>query len=239
MKCSLKGAVATVSAAALLVVGVDYATFAATGDSLILGQRNSTGSTTLLTTRGPGPALVLESAGQRNPSLAVSSSAKVRRLNADRVDGWHGKRLASRATSFRIGSPGQIVNQIGLWSLDVPPGLYQASFSFLALPDDTSGVVPGMICGLVDIDTLGPETLVYTADSTTLIEGDIGAPLAMSGSETVRVADGANVGLYCGANTATYAIFRGSASFTTISQRTVKVAPEAELPFRAVPRLAP
>ena len=43
---------ATMAAAALLVVGVDYATFAATGDSLILGRANSADRTTTLTRTG-------------------------------------------------------------------------------------------------------------------------------------------------------------------------------------------
>ena len=77
---------ATLAAAALLVVGVDYATFAATGDSLILGRANSADRTTTLTTKGSGPALSLQSRPGR-PSLRVSSQAKVGSLNADRWTG--------------------------------------------------------------------------------------------------------------------------------------------------------
>jgi hypothetical protein len=77
---------AVVGIAALAVVGVDAGTYAGTGDSLILGKLNKAGKTTHVTSTGKGPALSLHAKGNR-PALAVDSKSKIRRLNADRLDG--------------------------------------------------------------------------------------------------------------------------------------------------------
>jgi hypothetical protein len=84
---SWKVIAATLAAAAMLVVGLDYTTFAVTGDSLILGTNNGANQTTTLAKRGSGPALRLRSASPKIPALAMNSLAKVVHLNADRVDG--------------------------------------------------------------------------------------------------------------------------------------------------------
>ena len=238
MSVSIKGVVATLAAASLIVVGLDYASLAATGDSFILGRHNRTPVATELTRTNSGPALILNSSGNQSPSLQVSSKAKVRRLNADRVDGWNGRKLASKATTYQIGKRGLVVPGIGIWSIKPKPGNYQVSFSVLATPDsNTPDLVPGMICGLLDVDTLGPNTFVYTADSGNLMQGNNGTPIAMSGAEMVHINKTANPGLYCGSNSATYTLFTGTVSITKITSRKVKTAPRATLPFGPKPRV--
>jgi hypothetical protein len=90
-----------------------------------------------------------------------------------------------------------------------------------------------MICGVVDLDTLGPETRVYTAASSNVMAGDTGSPVAMSGAEMVSITRTANPGLYCGSNTDTYTLFSASVSMTRITSRAVKAATPAPLSFRA------
>src|SRR5207342_2747130 len=106
MRVTLSAAVATVSASALLVVGLDYTTYAVTGDSLLLGRANHAGSPTTLVRHGTGVALSLKSSGQGFPSLRVSSSARVRRLNADLLDGRSASALATHAVSYLAGKRG-------------------------------------------------------------------------------------------------------------------------------------
>lgn len=100
MTISWKGALATLLAAAMLVVCVDYATFAANGDSLILGKLNHASATTTLSRHGVGPALRLDTTSDSAP-LAVTSTEKVNRLNADAVDGRDAATLTSNAVTYR------------------------------------------------------------------------------------------------------------------------------------------
>jgi hypothetical protein len=232
MSVSFKSVAATLTAAALLVIGVDCTTYAATGDSLILGKQNTTRQPTQLVRRTAGPALIMQSPGNARPSLRVSSTARVPRLNADRLDGLHASRLSTDAVTYVIGRRGQVVPGAGTWSLDIAPGQYQVTFKVLANPGETPDQVGGMICGVVDLDTLGPDTQVYTAASGNTMDGGTGNPIAMSGAEAVRVSAGANPGVYCGSNSSEFTLFAASASFTTITSRTVKNAASTPLPFR-------
>ena len=80
--------------------GADVSSYAATGDSLILGRINHAGRTTTLTTDGDAPALRLRTGD--GPPLAVSSSAKVAQLNADKVDGRNAAALGVSVHEFRL-----------------------------------------------------------------------------------------------------------------------------------------
>lgn len=95
--------VTLVLAAALLVLGFDYATFAATGDSLLLGRANSAGKTTTLQNTGSGPALSLKNKASA-PPLVVSSSKRVVRLNADQLDGLDSTALQTSSIVFSAAS---------------------------------------------------------------------------------------------------------------------------------------
>ena len=107
MRISTKGAVAALAAAALLIVGIDYATYAATGDSLVVGQMNKASSTTVIKRVGPGPALRLKTRSDSAAPLSVNGTGLVPHLNADRLDGKHANALATHATTFKAGKRGQ------------------------------------------------------------------------------------------------------------------------------------
>ena len=224
MRVTRAQVVATMSAAALLVVSFDYTTYAVTGNSLLLGQRNHANSVTTLARSGHGVALSLKTSGKGTPSLRVSSSARVSRLNADLLDGRHAAELATRAVSYRAGKRGDVVPGTGFWSVDVAPGAYQVSFKAFLIPD---AVAPGetvdVICGVADLNTIGPNTRVYTADSATYSNQ---FPTLMSGADTVRVRKGAAPGIVCttsdGSN---FTLFKPvTASFTRVNHRKVKTA---------------
>ncbi len=237
MRISLSTAVATVSAAALLVVGLDYTTYAVTGDSLLLGRTNHAGGTTTITRHGQGVVLSLESSGQKVPSLRVSSSARVRRLNADLLDGKNASDLQTRAVSFKAGHRGDVVPGAGFWHVDVAPGAYQVSFKAFVVPD---AVAPGtsvdVICGVADLNTIGPNTTVYAADSATYSNG---FPTLMSGADTVRIGKTADPGIVCTTSTnVDFTLFKAiTASFTRVSARTVMTATPVPGPQRRPGRL--
>ena len=230
MSVSWKGALAAVAAAAVLVGGVDVVTYAATGDSLILGRTNASHRTTELIKRGPGPALSLKTRGNKEPSLRVSSDAKVRRLNADKLDGRHAWQLDTKAVSYRVGEMGDVLPGVGAWSLKAAPGAYQVTFKVLATPDSAPESVSGMICGVLDLNSLGESPNVYVADSGNLLDGGGGIPIAMSGAEMVRIKGTENPALYCSSNGPDFTLFAASVSLTRINARTVKNTEPAPSP---------
>ena len=79
---SLRSVGTTVAAAAVLVAGANLASYAATGNALVLGHHNSAGTTTALKNTGRGPALSLNSI-KSAPPLVVNSKKMVKHLNAN------------------------------------------------------------------------------------------------------------------------------------------------------------
>ena len=126
-------AAATVCAAAVLVAGADYATYAATGDSVILGRTNHASGSTEIVKRGTGPALRAEHGGTAGPSFAVSSAAKVPNLNADRLDGRTAADLATNVVTYSAGARGD----------ELPGGALDVAAA------GETGPLPGQLQGLL------------------------------------------------------------------------------------------
>ena len=193
MHISWKGGLATVAAAAMLVVGVDYATFAANGDSLILGHLNNANATTVLTKQGPGPALKLNSAGPGSPALAVNSGHKVAKLNADMVDGKHAKALLQVKnvghvfTATTNGGTGQVTYNIP----NVPKGIYLATYTANFFPQGTPAAPVTFSCFLLRDGSL-------VSQSTGLSAAGSGFYVGVNGSTIVKVVPGTDVNVGCG-----------------------------------------
>jgi hypothetical protein len=114
--------VTTLAAAAVLVGGADLASYAATGQPLILGHANSAVGTTSLKNLGRGPALSLNSA-KSSPPLTVNSKKLVKHLNADRLGGKSASQINPAVSEYRIGSPGATIsNAQHLFIIDAPAG---------------------------------------------------------------------------------------------------------------------
>lgn len=240
MRIRVIPAVATLATAALLVVGVDYATFAANGSSLVLGRINHERTRTVLVKHDAGPALRLVTRGNRQPSLAVSSRARVPRLNADRLDGHHASALATRTVTFRAGRAGADYDGVAVWRLAVRPGLYAASFRVGLQPAEPDQPAFEVICGLADFNTIGETTTVYTAETGT--NSGVGAPTLMSGAETVRITAAADPVAVCTRPTdgGSFTFFAPlTTSWTRINQRTVRTAPPVAVDMRSQRLLTP
>jgi hypothetical protein len=119
--------------AAVVVAGLNVASYAANGHPLTLGGKNTESRTTTVANSGKGAALSLRS-GKKSPSLAVSSSALVTHLNADLVDGKNGADLQTRATTWTIPAGTSVSFTLG----GLTPGTYLASFSVVLGDTKTS-----------------------------------------------------------------------------------------------------
>jgi hypothetical protein len=118
---ALKRPLALVLSAALLVVGFDLATYAATGDSMILGKSNVAKKATKLKRTTGGPVLDLK-AKKNSPPLSVNSTVRVDNLNADLVDGLSSAELATNTTTVNLGLT---VNESDpTWNVSLPDGTY-------------------------------------------------------------------------------------------------------------------
>ena len=110
--------------AAVVVAGLNAASYAANGHPLTLGGKNAESRTATVTNTGKGAALSLKS-GKKSPSLAVSSSALVTHLNADQVDGKNGADLQTQATTWTIPAG----TQLSYTLKGLTPGTYLATLN--------------------------------------------------------------------------------------------------------------
>jgi hypothetical protein len=125
-----KRIISVVLAALLLTVGVDMASYAAGGKSLLLGHKNTAKKTTKLKNSGNGPALALKNKAAF-PPLSVSSSTKVTKLNADLLDGIDSAALKS--VGYRYSLPATSgLSSFSIRLPGLPPGIYDAKFAVIA-----------------------------------------------------------------------------------------------------------
>ncbi|WP_460793606.1 hypothetical protein [Nocardioides pacificus] len=93
---SFRSFLQAVALAVALVLAIDYASFAATGQSMVLGKLNKANQVTTVVRTNAGPALSLVTK-PGSPPFKVKQPAKVANLNADRVDGLDSSQLAPRS----------------------------------------------------------------------------------------------------------------------------------------------
>lgn len=116
----------TLLAAMIVVGGLNIAAYAATGGAFILGKSNSANKTTTLKSSANGAALKLAPKAGR-PPLAVTSSQRVTRLNADQVDGQDAAALETRSVVYAVPA----VSEVDRFAVGTPstPGAYRVDYS--------------------------------------------------------------------------------------------------------------
>lgn len=143
----LKNRILPVMAGAAIVVGgLNVASYATNGHPLLLGKSNAETRTATVANSGKGPALSLKSRA-KSPSLAVSSSKLVTHLNADKVDGQHAQALQTIVQRFNIPDSTAIPLNMSLSGLAA--GRYMVTIDVGA---GTASTTP-MICFLGDATT--------------------------------------------------------------------------------------
>jgi hypothetical protein len=109
VKSRLERALAVVGATAILVIGFDTITFAATGGSLILGRTNRANATTVLENTGATPPLSLLAQSTATAPFSTNAGGRVANLNADKLDGFDNLQLRALATKLNGLTAAQIV----------------------------------------------------------------------------------------------------------------------------------
>jgi hypothetical protein len=170
-----------VLAAALVVAGLEFTSYAANGHPFVLGGSNTESRTASLTNTGKGPALSLGT-GKHQPPLAVTSKRRVKNLNADAVDGLGAKALQAHAISFVV--PAGTHHLFVLKG--VKPGGYLASFSI--------AMESSVAARCAQEDKLSGDYLATDSDASD------GVYVLTSASAVVRVPSGSGLLIACDAD---------------------------------------
>ena len=148
-RARIERGLAVVGMAALLVVGFDAVTYAATGSSLLLGRVNKASTVTTVQNTGNGAALALVTRSAGYPPFTTNAKGLVpnlfagRAANADRLGGLTVAQV--RAGAILAASPTHLVGQpgepsFGSW-LFGPWGDYGSGYSPVSFRKDQLGVV--------------------------------------------------------------------------------------------------
>jgi hypothetical protein len=180
--------------AALLVLGLDLATYAATGDSLVLGRVNKATKLTTLTRTTNGPVLALRGKAS-SPPLTVSSGRKVARLNADKLDGLDAAALQTRVTTYDLAPPASPTSLL-LWDIPWAPGTYLVNWS--AQLNGSTGTI---ICGFHNAGFTNVPT-AQMVDSTSSLILD-----ALSGSGRVTTSAAEPYEFFCQSTAGNLSLF--------------------------------
>jgi hypothetical protein len=140
---------AVVGVAALLVVGFDAVTYAATGSSLLLGRVNKAGTVTTVANTGNGAALALVTRSPAYPPFTTNAKGLVpnlfagRAATADRLGGLTIAQVRAGAippasATHLVGQPGEPL--FGSWTFG-PWGGYGSGYSPVSFRKDQLGVV--------------------------------------------------------------------------------------------------
>lgn len=127
---------AVLGAVAVLVLAANTVALAASGKGFLLGKVNKSAKVSTLQRTKSGPALSLKTKG--GPPLAVNSAKLVKKLNADKVDGYDAGALVNGGTLFTITIPESAPVNSELDALPARPGRYQVTWSaHLSVEADT------------------------------------------------------------------------------------------------------
>ena len=128
-----------------LVLGVDYVSMAATGQSLLLGKLNTANTTTKVSNTGAGPALALTVKGSASAPFSTNGKGKVVNLFADRAAVADSAKSAATAGDAKTLN-GWAVSDVS--TLAMTWGRYDSSTNSYSEPGDVTMSHPltGVFC---------------------------------------------------------------------------------------------
>lgn len=159
----LKAGITATAIALGSIAAANGVAYAATGHAFVLGESNLASTTTTLTRTTNGVPLVLNARSGYAP-LAVNSTKRVTKLNADMVDGLHASSLQLHAIKYLLpttASGTAVVNLSGL-----APGVYLASIDAIVYSGTTNDRIS---CAIADSVHHNPQV---TGDAT--LDGHVG-----------------------------------------------------------------
>jgi hypothetical protein len=165
MNRSFERILAVAGAAAVLAVGVDAVTYAATGKALILGHTNTANRTTTLRNTGSGAALNLITKKSSSAPFGTNAQGQVANLNASKLDGLTARQISGH---FALISTTSVVSRSsgGVSVSNPSPGIFCVT---------VAGVNPGTSVATATPDYATDATIASTLEaSQAVVEFDSG-----------------------------------------------------------------
>jgi hypothetical protein len=175
----LKSGLTALAVGIVLIAALDWAAAAATGRPTILGHWNQADHTTTIKNTGEGAALDLRSKGA---SLKVHNSKRIKRLNADQLDGMSSADFkTNRNTVFQW----TVASHTGGFSATLPaqpPGSYLLGYAVQLTGAAGTPANPNVInCRFVQTGVSGTVTFNKAVIAETTLTS-VDTPPALSGN---------------------------------------------------------
>jgi hypothetical protein len=190
----IKSGLVALTVGIVLLAALDWAASAATGRAFILGRWNQADHTTTLKNTDGGAALALKA---RGANLKVSNGKRIKKLNADKLDGLTGAEYKKNRNTIYAWS---VASHTGGFTQAIPaqlPGSYLITFNVQMTGAAGDPGNPNVInCRIVQSGLSG--TVVFTkgilADTQVT---SVGTPPALNGTSPLTVVAGDSLALSC------------------------------------------
>lgn len=165
----VKSALTALGIGLVLVMGLDYISYAATGQAVLLGKINKAGALTTIQNTGTGPAAAFKVKNTTGAPISVNGTGKVSKLNADLLDGQSASDLAPLAYGY-VSAAGTLQGGRGVTasSFDGVSGSYWVTITDTSYVADRFATVVTSACNAVTARTSShnDDLAVFLRDST-------------------------------------------------------------------------
>jgi hypothetical protein len=190
----LKSGLTALAVGIVLLAALDWAAAAATGRPAILGHWNQADRTTTIKNTGKGAALDLRAKG---PALKVHNSKRVKKLNADKLDGLTGSDYKTNRNTVYQWS---VASHTGGFTQAIPaqkPGSYLITFNVQMNGAAGDPANPNVInCRIIQNGLSGTVSFQKAILADTQVTS-VGTPPALNGTSPLIVAAGDTLALDC------------------------------------------
>lgn len=190
----IKSGLVALTVGIVLLAALDWAASAATGRSFVLGRWNQADHTTTLKNTGQGPALDLRAKGA---ALKVHNGKRIKKLNADQLDGLSGSDYKTNRNTIYQWS---VAQHTGGFSQAIPtqrPGSYLITFDVQLTGAAGDPGNPNVInCRIIQNGVSGTVTFQRAILADTQVTS-VGTPPALNGTSPLVLSTGDSLVLNC------------------------------------------
>ena len=191
----LKSGLVALTVGIVLLAALDWAASAATGRAFVLGRWNQADHTTTLKNTAQGPALDLRA--KKGPALKVNNSKRIKKLNADMLDGLSVEDYKTNRNTIYLWS---VATHTGGFTQAIPPqapGSYLITFSVQLNGAAGDPGNPNVIsCHITQSGLSGTITFTKAVLADTTVTS-VGTPPALNGTSPLIVSAGDSLALAC------------------------------------------
>ncbi len=176
----LKSGLVALTVGIVLLTALDWAASAATGRAFVLGRWNQADHTTTLKNTAQGPALDLRT--KKGPALKVNNSKRIKKLNADKLDGLSVEDYKTNRNTIYAWS---VASHTGGFTQAIPPqapGSYLITFDVQLTGAAGDPANPNVInCRIIQSGVSGAVTFTKSVLADTQVTS-VGTPPALNGT---------------------------------------------------------